>query len=121
MNQLSSPKDIIHHQCEALVVGGGIAGCWTALKLVERGIDTLLIFYNNDDRGGKLGSTHLSVGAVSTAPIERPDYTGWLDELARGQVQSMVAQITVEYLAEEIEVLKKFDALKKIIIFYINK
>ncbi len=101
-------------ECEALVIGGGIAGCWTALKLAERGIDTLLMFYTETDRGGRLGSTNLSVGAISTAPITRQDYTSWLDELGRGQVQHSVTQVTVDYLEEEINALKKFDPLKQI-------
>jgi 4-hydroxybenzoate adenylyltransferase len=101
-------------QCETLVVGGGIAGCWTALKLAERGMDTVLLCYQDTDRGGRLGATNLSVGAISIAPITRPDYGNWLDELGRGQVQTSVGQVTVDYLAEEIECLKKFDPLKKI-------
>jgi 4-hydroxybenzoate adenylyltransferase len=105
-------------QCETLVVGGGIAGCWTALKLAQRGIKTILICYQDTDRGGRLGATNLSAGAISIAPITRPDYGNWLDELGRGQVQTSVGQVTVDYLAEEIESLKIFDPLKKIELGY---
>ena len=100
--------------CEALVLGGGIAGCWTALKLASAGVSTTLVYYGKSDRGGRLGSTGISVGAVSTAPIERPDYAQWLAELGRGQVQSSVVEITEKYLAEELEALKEFDPLKQI-------
>ena len=104
--------------CEALVLGGGIAGCWTALKLARAGVSTTLVYYGKSDRGGRLGSTGISVGAVSTAPIDRPDYAQWLSELGRGQVQSSVVGITEKYLAQEIEALKEFDPLKEIALGY---
>lgn len=114
MNEVIENNHLNSLECETLVIGGGIAGCWTALKLAERGVDTLLLFYQETDRGGSLGSTNLSVGAINTAPITRRDYSDWLSELGRGQAESSVVQVTIDYLEEEIEALKKFDSLKKI-------
>lgn len=100
--------------CESLVIGGGIAGCWTAIKLLERGITTTLVYYDDIDRGGRLGSTQLSVGAINTSPILRDDYSSWLDEIGRGQVQNSVSQIPIDYLEEELAELTKFDPLKSV-------
>lgn len=105
-------------RCEALVVGGGIAGCWTALKLAERGVDTILVCYQASDRGGRLGSSQISVGAINTSPITRSDYSSWLEELGRGQMQTSIVNTTMNYLADELEALKKFDPLKTIELGY---
>lgn len=100
--------------CETLVVGAGIAGCWTALNLVERGINTALIYYDDTDRGGRIGSTAISVGAINTAPLQRADYIPWLEEMGRGQMHTSVAPVTVNNLAAQLEKLREFDALKPI-------
>ncbi len=104
--------DTIYADC--VVVGGGIAGCWAALKLQSENVKTVLIYYGLKDRGGKLGSTELSVGAINTSPLTRPDYKAWVHEMGRGQVQNSVCQVTQELLEEELEELKQFDALKPI-------
>ena len=111
---MSSMRLLDSIQCEALVIGGGIAGCWTALKLAERGIDTVLVYYDDSDRGGRMGSTIISVGAINTSPLTRSDFIPWLEEMGRGQMQSSVAGTTVNYLAEEITALQQFDPLKPI-------
>lgn len=98
-------------QCETLVVGGGIAGCWTALKLVESGLDTVLVCYENADRGGRICASSLSVGAINTSAITRKDYFSWIEEIGRGQAQTSVAATTRKYLAEELLALQKFDPL----------
>ncbi len=108
------PEILESISCESLVIGGGIAGCWTALKLLERGIATVLVYYDGVDRGGRLGSTQLSVGAINTSPILRDDYPSWLDELGRGQVQHSVSQTPIDYLSEELAELTKFDPLKSV-------
>lgn len=102
----------IHADC--VVVGGGIAGCWTALKLHSKNIKTVLIYYSSNDRGGNLGSTALSAGAINTSALTRSDYKSWIDEMGRGQVQANIGDITETFLGEELEELKKYDVLKPI-------
>ena len=48
---------------QVAVIGGGIAGIWVALKLAGLGIDSVLVDYRADDRGGILGSSARSVVA----------------------------------------------------------
>ena len=66
-------------QTQVVVVGGGIAGIWVALNLVRAGVDSILIDYSSTDRGGVLGSSARSVGAVNTAPIERSEFRQFMD------------------------------------------
>lgn len=101
-------------ECETLVIGAGIAGCWTALNLVERGINTALIYYDHCDRGGRIGSSAISVGAINTAPLHRADYIPWLEEMGRGQMHTSVAPVTVNNLAAQLQRLQEFDPLKPI-------
>ena len=44
-------------QTKVVIVGGGIAGVWVALRLAKAGIDSILIDYSATDRGGVLGSS----------------------------------------------------------------
>ncbi len=101
-------------KCDVAIVGAGIAGCWTAIKLLRLGIKTTVIYYDLTDRGGKLGSSNLSVGAINTSPLLRPDYLEWLDELGRGQGNLDVGNITRNNLASELDQLLEFDPLKNI-------
>jgi len=99
---------------EVVIVGGGIAGCWTAIKLLRMGISTTLVYYANTDRGGKLGASNLSVGAISTFPLAKPDYPEWLDELGHSQGNIDIGNITRKHLASELDELLEFDPLKNI-------
>jgi len=58
----------------AIVIGGGIAGCWAALKLAERGVTTTLVTYSGTDRGGLQGATGRSLGAINTSLLEQADF-----------------------------------------------
>ena len=98
----------------AVVIGAGIAGCWTAIKLLQRGIPTIVVHYNKTDRGGKLGASKISAGAINTSSQTRPDYAKWLDKLGHGQGNLDIADIITENLAAELEELQEFDLLKKI-------
>ncbi|TVZ39263.1 benzoate-CoA ligase family protein [Alteromonadaceae bacterium 2753L.S.0a.02] len=99
---------------DVAVVGAGIAGCWTAIKLLRLGLNVALIYYEDIDRGGQLGASLLSVGAINVSPLLRDDYSNWLDELCRQQNSPCVADITRRKLPVELDQLLEFDPLKNI-------
>jgi len=101
-------------RAQVVVIGGGIAGTWTALKLARAGIDTLLIDYAATDRGGVLGSTARSVGAVNTSPMDRPDFREFMDELGQGQVHPSTVDMLLKYLPEELAELQGFGDFRRI-------
>jgi len=89
-------------RAQVVVVGGGIAGTWVALKLARAGIDTLMIDYRGTERGGRKGSTARSVGAVNTAPFERSDFRDFMQQLGLGQVHPSVVAMMEGRLREEL-------------------
>src|SRR5262245_28785350 len=99
---------------KVVVVGGGIAGIWVALKLARAGIDSILIDYSDTDRGGVLGSSARSVGAVNTAPIVRSEFRQFMDELGLGQVHPSTVDLVQTYLREELDELKTYGEFKPI-------
>lgn len=96
------------------VVGGGIAGCWAALKLAERGVITTLITYSGMDRGGAQGATGRSVGAINTSPLSKADFKQMLEELGHGQTHPSAVAALGEALGEELEAIRAFAAFKSI-------
>jgi succinate dehydrogenase/fumarate reductase flavoprotein subunit len=97
-----------------VIVGGGIAGIWVALKLAKARIDSVLMDYSSTDRGGVLGSSARSVGAVNTAPIERQEFRDFMDELGLGQVHPSTVDIVQTYLREELDELQTYGEFKRI-------
>lgn len=114
MSKTKSTRVIDTMQTSTVVVGAGIAGCWTAIKLLRMGIPTVVIHYDQLDRGGKLGASKISAGAINTSSLTKPDYSQWLDNLGYGQGNLNIADIITENLTTELEELKAFDPLKKI-------
>ncbi|MGB3508536.1 MAG: FAD-dependent oxidoreductase [Microcoleaceae cyanobacterium] len=94
------------------VIGGGVAGIWTAYKLVKAGIPTIVITYLDSDRGGVQGSTSRSVGAINTSPIQKSDFASYINELGRGQTHPSVAKYLPIYLNDELEELASIFDLK---------
>lgn len=96
------------------IVGAGIAGIWTALKLNRAGIDSIVIDYSGTDRGGILGSSARSVGAVNVAPLERAQFREFMDELGLGQVHPATVGLLETYLREELEEIQTYGQFKRI-------
>jgi len=96
------------------VVGGGVAGIWTAYKLVKAGISTIVITYLEKDRGGLQGSTIRSVGAINTSPIQNPNFASYINELGRGQTHPSVAKYLPNYLNDELEEIEAIFGLKSL-------
>ena len=96
------------------IVGAGIAGIWTALKLNRAGIDSIVIDYSGTDRGGILGSSARSVGAVNLAPLERAQFREFMDELGLGQVHPATVGLLETYLREELEEIQTYGQFKRI-------
>lgn len=99
---------------QVVVIGAGIAGSWLALKLARAGVDTLMIHYTGSDRGGVIGSSARSVGAVNTSPMDRPDFRAFMDELGQGQHHPSVVDLLLQYLPEELDELLALGDFKKI-------
>lgn len=99
---------------KVVIVGAGIAGAWLGLKLARAGVETLIVHYSGVDRGGPLGSTARSVGAINTAPIDRRDFRAFMDELGQGQNHPSVVDMLVNYLPEELDELRQLTELKSI-------
>ncbi len=97
-----------------VIVGAGIAGTWLGLKLARAGVDTLMVHYSGTDRGGAMGSSARSVGAINTSPIDRPDFRAFMEELSQGQAHPSVVELLTKYLPEEIEEMRSLGEFKRI-------
>jgi 4-hydroxybenzoate adenylyltransferase len=101
-------------KADVVVVGGGIAGIWTAYKLAKLGVDTILITYTEVDRGGVQGATRQSVGAINTYPIDNQNFAAYIDTLGCKQTHPSVSATLQNYLKAEIEELSTIVELKPV-------
>lgn len=111
MRELNRAPNI---RAKVAIVGAGIAGSWLALKLARAGVDTLLIHYSDTDRGGSIGSSARSVGAINTSPIERSDFRKFMDELGQGQHNPSVVDLFLDYMPDELKELLTLAEFKNI-------
>ncbi len=66
-------------ETDVLVIGGGIAGCFAAIKAKNRGVDVTLVDKNYI---GKSGSTHFGGGyIVIFNPEWGHDFNAWMDRI----------------------------------------
>jgi len=97
-----------------VIVGAGIAGTWLGLKLARAGVDTVIVHYAGDDRGGTMGSSFRSVGAINTSPMDRDDFRTFMEELSQGQNHPAIVEMLTRYLPEEIEEIRSLGEFKRI-------
>jgi fatty acid CoA ligase FadD22 len=109
-----APRIFPDGQASVVVIGGGVAGMWVAYQLVKAGIDTTLLSYELDDRGGMQGASRRSVGALNTTPLSADDLNGYLQRIGQGQTHPSVARILTEYLPRALAELQELVELKPI-------
>lgn len=94
----------VHHS-DVLVVGGGFAGTWAAIRAAEMGARVLLV-----DKAvvARSGSSTMSSG-VTTGPTHDDDLNAWAEELiTRGQFMCD-QRWTRQVLAGQVERLRELD------------
>ncbi len=96
------------------VVGGGMAGIWTAYQLAKTGIETTLVTYQREDRGGLQGASRRSAGAFNLGPLTTEGFSTYLRDLGLGQTHPSVARPLLEHLATAQEELAALMDLKPI-------
>jgi 4-hydroxybenzoate adenylyltransferase len=109
-----APRIFPDGQASVVVIGGGVAGMWVAYQLVKAGIDTTLLSYESDDRGGMQGASRRSVGAFNTTPLSADDLNDYLQRIGQGQTHPSVARILSEYLPRALAELQELVELKPI-------
>jgi 4-hydroxybenzoate adenylyltransferase len=97
-----------------VVIGGGVAGIWVAYQLIKAGIETSLITYQAEDRGGIQGASRRSAGAFNTAPLTAEDLESYLQKIGHHQTHPSVAPTLVEHLPKALAELASLVDLKPI-------
>ena len=78
---LRVPSDVEMVDADVLVVGGGFAGAWAALRAATLGADVVLVEKAYVSRSG---ASTMS-GGVTTAPFDADDLSAWVEEfVSRG-------------------------------------
>lgn len=68
---------MLTNECDVLVVGGGLAGCWAALRAAECGRSVILV---EKAKVARSGCSSFSAGAM-LAPLEHDDFDVWKKEI----------------------------------------
>ena len=97
-----------------VVIGGGVAGVWVAYQLIKAGIDTTLITYQAEDRGGVQGASRRSAGAFNTSPLNTGDLDAYLQKIGHGQTHPSVAPALAEHLPKALAEVASLVDLKPI-------
>ncbi len=96
-----------HLHCDVLVVGGGLAGCWAALRACQQGSSVILV-----DKGyvSRAGCSPVC-GGVMTAPLPSDDLDEWADEfIVRGAYTNNQEWLD-QYLADQVVRLQELEQL----------
>jgi 4-hydroxybenzoate adenylyltransferase len=97
-----------------VVIGGGVAGVWVAYQLIKARIDTTLITYQAEDRGGVQGASRRSAGAFNTSPLTAGDLDNYLQKVGHSQTHPSVAPTLAEHLPKALAELASLVDLKPI-------
>ncbi|MFC1917044.1 FAD-dependent oxidoreductase [Chloroflexota bacterium] len=94
------------HDCDVLVIGGGLAGCWAALRAKDFTDKVILV---EKAKVSKSGASSFNAG-IMLAPIAGDDLSVWLKEIVEaGEYISDQDWIEV-VLSDQISRLKDFEA-----------
>ena len=97
---------------DVLVVGGGLAGCWAALRACQSGARTLLV-----DKGyvSRAGCSPLS-GGVMTAPLPSDDLDAWAGEIVERGGYMNNQEWLDQFLSDQVGLVQEIDQLGPVII-----
>jgi 4-hydroxybenzoate adenylyltransferase len=111
---IHSPPICPDRRTSVVVIGGGVAGVWVAYQLIKAGIDTTLITYQAEDRGGIQGASRRSAGAFNTSPLTAENLDAYLQKIGHGQTHPSVAPALAEYLPKALAEVASLVDLKPI-------
>lgn len=96
-----------HLHCDVLVIGGGLAGCWAALRACQQGARVILV-----DKGyvSRTGCSPVC-GGVTTAPLPSDDLSEWADEFIENGGFMNNQEWLEQFLADQVERVQELDRL----------
>ncbi len=97
---------------DVLVIGGGLAGCWAALRAAEHGAHVILA-----DKGyiSRAGCSPMS-GGVMTGPTPQDNLDIWADEFVRSGGYMNNQDWLEAFLADQVERIAELDRLGPVIV-----
>jgi 4-hydroxybenzoate adenylyltransferase len=111
---IEGPQICPDRRTSVVVIGGGVAGIWVAYQLIKVGIETTLITYQAEDRGGLQGASRRSAGAFNTSPLTAGDLEAYLQKIGHGQTHPSVAPALAEHLSKALAEVASLVDLKPI-------
>ena len=111
---IEGPPICPDRRTSVVVIGGGVAGIWVAYQLIKAGIETTLITYQAEDRGGLQGASRRSAGAFNTSPLTAGDLEAYLQKIGHGQTHPSVAPALAEHLSKALAEVASLVDLKPI-------
>ncbi len=77
-----SPEIDTTVMCDVLVVGGGLAGCWSAISAKEGGAEKVVLA--DKGRVGRSGQSPFAAGIFTVFDPSEDDYDVWMKEVVEG-------------------------------------
>jgi fatty acid CoA ligase FadD22 len=111
---LTLPGLCPEQRADVVVVGGGMAGIWVAYQLAKTGLQTTIVTYREENRGGAQGASRRSAGAFNTFILDLENCEHYLHELGLGQMHPSVCAALKGYLRTGIEELRALMDLKTV-------